>query len=734
MPRFFRFLSYTFLFLLALIGVFIAWCFVPPAKHSIEAADYPWKKGMTEAEIDAAAHQLLSQMTLDEKIGQLHGDPTMLQLAKDATRWFALGMGRNIGYAGLNERLGIPPLAASDGPRGLSMLGETTCFPVTMARGASWDRDLERRIGEAMGVESRAKGVNYNLGGCINLLRSPAWGRAQETYGEDPWLLGEMGSSWVRGVQHHNVMACVKHFALNSLENNRFKVNVAIDERSLHEVYLPHFKKCADAGAASFMSAYNQVNGVYCGHNPHLLTDILRNEWGFRGFVSSDWVFGIYAAEPAANAGMDIEMPRGFHYSKLAQAIREGRVAEKTMDKMVLRVLRTKLWYITRPDPQAYTSDMVASPEHRALALESAEKGMVLLKNEEKLLPLDPSKFKKVAVIGPLATADNLGDHGSSNVHPPVLVTFLEGIKAAMGPGVEVSYEPGVNAAKAAAAAAGADAVVLVAGYRYNDEGENLNPFRKPNAPIRWGTGGDRIFLRLREDDEVRIQTVTAANPRTALVLVGGSAIVMDAWQSQVPAILMAWYPGMEGGTALANILLGKTNPSGKLPFTIAHSEADYPWFSPMTDTITYGPYHGYTLLDKKGKEAAFPFGFGLSYTTFSYGIPAVSHSVLTSTDTLQVTIRVTNTGSRAGEEVVQLYIGFEHSPVERPKKLLRGFEKINLQAGETREVRFRLPAKELAYYDPGQKNWVVSPGQYAALVGSSSQNKDLQRTGFELK
>jgi len=730
----FRFLKYTFLLLAAVAIVFIAWCYIPPARQSIEAADYPWKKGMTAAEVDQTARELLSQMTLEEKIDQLHGDQAYPLFLKGIVRWFVLGQGRNIAYAGRNDRLHIPPLGAADGPRGVSLLGKTTCFPVTMARGASWDPALERRVGAAMGIESRVRGVNYNLGGCINLLRNPAWGRAQETYGEDPWLLGEMGAAWVRGVQQHNVMACVKHFALNSLENNRFKVNVTTDERTLREVYLPHFKKCVDAGAASFMSAYNQVNGEYCGHNRYLLTDILRQEWGFQGFVSSDWIYGIYAASPAANAGMDVEMPLPRHYSDLAQAVREGRVAEKTIDEMVLRVLRTKLWFITRPDPQAYTPDMVASPQHRALALESAEKSMVLLKNEAGFLPFQPAKLKKIAVIGPLATAENTGDHGSSAVKPPTLVTLLEGIQTAVGAGVEVIYEPGINAQKAAAAAGQADAVVLVAGYRYNDEGENLSPFRDANDPVKWGSGGDRIFLRLREDDEVRIQTISAVNPRTVVVVVGGSAIVMDSWQSQVPAILMAWYPGMEGGTALANILFGKVNPSGKLPFTIAHSEADYPWFSPMTDTITYGPYHGYTLLDKKGKTAAFPFGFGLSYTTFSYSKLTGAKPVLSPTDTLQVLVNVTNTGQSAGEEVVQLYIGFENSPVERPKKLLRGFEKIGLQAGETKVVRFQLPVRELAYYDPTQKKWVVAPGRYAALVGNSSRDEDLQRTPFEVR
>ncbi len=730
MRRFFKIALFS---LLAVVAAFAIWCFVPPATHSIAAADFPWKTGMTEAEVDSTARHLLAQMSLDEKIEQLHGEGNWLTLLKFAARWKMLGLGRSATYSGYNARLGIPPLAASDGPRGLG-IGTATCFPVTMARGATWNPVLERRVGAAMGIEARASGVNYHLGCCINLLRHPAWGRAQETYGEDPELLGTMGAAWVQGIQQHNVMACVKHFALNSSENNRFNVNVLVDERTLHEVYLPHFKKCVEAGAASVMSAYNQVNGAYCGHSRPLLTDVLRQDWGLKGFVSSDWVFGIHAAAPAANAGMDVEMPFGMHYGQLAAAVRSGQVSQATLDAMVLWVLRTKLWYITRPDPQAYAPDMVASAEHGALAREVAEQSMVLLKNEGNLLPLDLTKLKKLAIIGPLATADNMGDRGSSEVKPPAVVTLLDGIRAAIGSTVEIVYEPGVNSKKAAEAAAGADAVLLIVGYRHNDEGENLNPFRKPTNTPKWSEGGDRFFLRLREDDEVRIRAVSSANSRMAVVIFGGSAIVMDAWQAEVPSILMAWYPGMEGGTALANVLLGKVNPCGKLPFTIAHSEADYPQFDSMADTITYGPYHGYTLLDKKGRSAAFAFGFGLSYSTFRCDGPLLRRSTLDPADTLRLTANVINTGSRAGAEVVQLYIGFEkNGPVERPKKLLRGFEKIELQPGETRSVAFALPMRELAWYDPKTKSWKVEPGAYTALTGTSSREEDLQGVGFSL-
>jgi len=729
-----RFFKIAFLSLLTVALIFLAWCFVPPATQPVAAADFPWKTGMTGAEVDSTARHLLAQMSLEEKIEQLHGDGNWLTLLKFGMRWKVLGLGRNVAYSGYNARLGIPPLAAADGPRGLG-IGTATCFPVSMARGATWDPTLERRVASTMGIEARASGVNYSLGCCVNLLRHPAWGRAQETYGEDPWLLGAMGAAWVQGIQQHNVMACVKHFALNSLENNRFKVNVLADERTLHEVYFPHFKKCVDAGAASVMSAYNQVNGTYCGHSPALLSEVLRDQWDFRGFVSSDWVFGIHAAAPAAQAGMDVEMPFGKCYGTLAAAVRSGQVSEATIDEMVLRVLRTKLWHLTRPDPQTYSPDLVASAEHRTLAREVAEQSMVLLKNEGNLLPLNLTQVRKIAVIGPLATAENTGDRGSSYVKPPAVVTLLDGLRTAVGHAAEILYEPGVNSVKAATTAAGADVVVLIAGYRHDDEGENLNPWRKPTDLPKWGTGGDRAFLRLREDDEVRIRAVSAANPRTAVVVLGGSAIIMDAWQADVSSILMAWYPGMEGGTALANVLLGKVNPSGKLPFSIARSEADYPEFNPMADTITYGPYHGYTLLDKKGRSAAFPFGFGMSYSTFRCSAPLLRQPLLLPDDTLHLTVQVTNTGSRPGAEVVQLYIGFDpNGSVKRPMKLLRGFEKVWLRPSETHSVAFALPMRDLAWYDPQTHTWKVEQGAYTALAGNSSRAEDLQGVRFDVR
>ena len=332
---------------------------------------------LSPAEIDAQARALLAQMTLAEKIKQMSGDRSFL--------FGGIKMARAYNAepvpAGENHRLGIPGIRFTDGPRGVVMY-HSTCFPVAMARGASWDVELEARIGDAIGVEARAQGANYFGGVCINLLRHPAWGRAQETYGEDPHHLGEMGAALVRGVQRH-IMACIKHYACNSIERSRLKVNVKVDERALHEVYLPHFRRCVEAGAASVMSAYNRVNGEYCSHNQRLLTGILRDEWGFDGFVLSDFVFAVRDAKAAALAGLDVEMPFPRHYGRrLERLVRTGEVPEAVVDTAVLRILRQKLRFSRIGEPGRYTQDVVAGPAHRALAREAAEQSAVLLKND----------------------------------------------------------------------------------------------------------------------------------------------------------------------------------------------------------------------------------------------------------------------------------------------------------------------------------------------------------------
>lgn len=673
-----------------------------------EACEWPREGAEEERRIEA----LLAEMTLEEKVAQMSGSSGWLDLLIMPFRYnhrpFASGQ---------NERLGIEALRFTDGPRGVAV-GQSTCFPVPMARGATFDRDLEERIGAAIGRETRARGANVIASVCINVLRHPGWGRAQETYGEDPYHLGEMGVAAVRGVQRY-AMACIKHFACNSIEESRFKVSVQIDDRSLYEVYLPHFKKCVDAGAAMVMSAYNRINREYCGHHRRLLREILKNEWGFRGPVMSDFVFGIYDTEKGCLAGLDIEMPFTHRYGrKLVRAVRKGRVPEALIDDAVRRILRVKQRFAatetTNMDRDALTPFEV---EHVALAREAARKSFVLLKNDAKLLPLQRAALKKLAVIGPFADAKNIGDLGSSLVHPRYVVTPLAALRAKLGDGVEIVFDSGENLQRAARVAREADAVVLVVGLCAKQEGEYL--------PLL-GRGGDRTCLRLPSVQEALIECVAQANPKLAVAIEGGSAIAISPWKNRAAAILLAWYPGMEGGTALAEVLLGEVSPSGKLPFTLPRAEQKLVDFDPKAKVTQYGYYHGYRYFDREGMQPDFAFGFGLSYTQFAYSNLHLDDMRVGREGVLNVQVDVANCGDFVGEEVVQLYTGYPQSNQERFAKELKHFARIALVSGEKKTVSFSLRIADLANYDASTKAWTVVEGEYAIYVGGSSRKQDL--------
>ncbi len=657
-------------------------------------------------------------MSLDQKVRQMAGDQTLVRGGIPMLRQYNA---RPI-CAGTDPELGIPPIAFSDGPRGVVM-GTSTCFPVSIARGASWDPELEERIGEAIGIEARAQGANYFGGVCINLLRHPAWGRAQETYGEDPFHLGCMGVALLTGAQKH-IMACAKHYALNSIENTRMKVNVRVDERTLREIYLPHFKKCVDAGVASIMGAYNKVNGDQCCESAHLLRDILKGDWAFSGFVVSDFVYGVRIGQKAVNAGLDIEMPFRFRMTpkKMKKMVGRGLIPEALIDDAVLRILRQKLRFNRGDDPASYKLESVTSPKHILLAREAARKGIVLLKNTGPILPLNRAEVKKIAVIGKLATLPNIGDRGSSQVRPPYVVTPLEGIQRVAGGSVEVEYNRGTDPIQAIDLAKSADVVVVVAGFTQRDEGEHL-------AMV----GGDRSSLNLRPVDEELILSIACVNPKVIVVLEGGSAIIIEKWKDAVAAILMAWYPGMEGGHAIGDVLFGDANPCGKLPCSFPKSPDQLPFFDPATKDIEYGYYHGYRLMDKKKVLPAFPFGFGLSYTTYSYKNAHITPSIVSKNGQFQVSVDVTNTGSRPGEEIVQVYIEYPKTSIDRPIKDLKGFKKVALEPGETKTCTILVPISELAYFDISRKDWVIADSDYGALVGPSSREEDLLRSKFQV-
>lgn len=670
-------------------------------------------------EYDTRAREIVAQMTLEEKVYLMSGQTSVSEMRKSM-----LAQGEHYNWipypAGGNERLGVPKLLFCDGPRGVVCSeGKSTCFPVSMARGATFDPDLEERIGMAIGREVRAYGGNYFGGVCINIPYHPGWGRSQETYGEDPCHVGRMGAALARGVQSQNVIACVKHYAFNSMELSRFKVSVECTKRTEREVFLPHFKDVIDAGAASVMTSYNFYQGIKCGHHNYLINQVLKGEWGFDGFVISDFNHGVKATEEAANGGMDVEMAHTMYFGdRLVEAVRAGRVSEEVINEAALRIVRTLLAFTEAEDPQTYDESVLSCPEHIALALEAARKSITLLKNEGGMLPLDATAVTKIAVLGELADDMNIGDHGSSQVYPPYVVNILEGIKKQAGK-IEVVYESGEDLSKARKAAADADIVIVVAGCRHFDEGEYIS-FRAEEAYAE--NGGDRFSLRLRDNEVELIRAAGAENPNLAVVLIGGNAILIDEWEPVAKAILFAYYPGMEGGTALAEILFGVINPSGKLPFVIPYSESDLPEIDWNAEKQYYDYYHGYWKLDRENKTPLYPFGYGLSYTQYRYS----SLQVTCDGETLTATCDITNTGSMAGEEVVQMYVAFPGSQVERPVKMLRGFTRVAVAPGETRRAVIQCPVEKLKWYNPETGTWEPEHIDYTVLVGPDSHTDRL--------
>lgn len=678
--------------------------------------------GLSPDEIAARVDAILREATLEEKVAMMSGKGFFAQFAASGRRW-----GAEPYRAGSScERLGVPPLYFTDGPRGVAR-GESTCFPVLMARGASFDTDLERRIGEQMSLEIRAQGCTLSGAVCVNLLRHPAWGRAQETYGEDTHHLGEMGAAFAEGLQTHNVIATVKHFALNSIENARFKVDVLCDPRPLREIYLPHFKRILDAGCASVMSAYNKLNGEYCGQSRALLTDILRGDWGFDGFVHSDWVFGVRSVYGAA-AGLDIENPEPIVFGKkLVKAVEDGAVGIETIDTACRRILTTQYRFACAEDPlPAYPEDLVASPSARALALEAAEKSAVLLENDG-VLPLHQDRVRKLAVLGRLASLPNTGDFGSSRVRARHVITPLEGLTALLGDAAILTADES-DLALAAAVSAAADAVIVVVGTTADEEGEFIpgdialgqdasDSDREPADKQNRSRGGDRDDLGLPAAQVALIEAAAGAGKPVIVVIQSGSAILTESWRTRVSAILQTFYAGQEGGTALAKLLFGAISPSGKLPFTVAKDPAHYPFFDKDADSIRYDLWHGYAKFDREGLEPRYPFGHGLSYTRFTYRALKVRKAG----DHLQVSVAVTNAGHAAGDEVGFVFVAPPGKAVERHAKSLRAFGRLSLAPGETKTLRRTIPLADLGWWNEAAHAFVLEPGAHRILAGGSA-------------
>ncbi|MGY5885049.1 beta-glucosidase [Modestobacter lacusdianchii] len=668
------------------------------------------------ADVQAEARQLFDRLTPDERLGLLDGD---WEFWDGFLAMLTGGYNTEPIPHGAVARLGIPGTQFVDGPRGC-VSGNGTAFPVSMARGATWDPELEERVGEVIGREVRAVGGNFFGGVCINLLRHPAWGRAQETYGDDPFHLGEMGAALVRGTQRY-VMACAKHYALNSMENARFTVDVTIDEATLQDVYLPHFKRTVDEGVAAIMSAYNSVNGEWAGQNHHLLTEVLRDQWGWDGITVSDFIWGL--RDPAASlaAGLDLEEP--FRQQR-AQALTPDNVDAAAVERSGVRMIAAMLRSYAAREDGAFGPELMADDDARALAREVAARAMVLLRNEPvdgaPLLPLEPAAVSSIAVIGRLATEVNQGDHGSSDVRPPHSTTPLEGITAAF-PGARVVHVADDDPAAAGEAARQADVAIVVAGFTAEDEGEYVgsDTMNDPDLLALYpprpdgvratgdevvmtageGFGGDRDSLRLRPEQEEVIRATVAANPRTVVTMVAAGPVLTEAWRREVPAVLLQWYAGMEGGPALGDVLTGAAEPAGRLPFSVPTSEEHLPFFDRDATAITYDRWHGQRLLDRLGVEAAYPHGFGLSYTSFTIGDVTADGSTVTAT--------VTNTGDRDGRHVVQVY-GRTGTGGYAGERMLVGFRSVAVPAGQSVLVQVPVSLLALARWDDDRRERVL--------------------------
>jgi len=805
---------------------------------------------------------LLGQMTLQEKVSLLAGS--------DMWRMPAI------------KRLGIPALKMSDGPNGArgggSLTGgvKATCFPAGIVLASTWNTDLVERIGQALAQETKTKSACVLLAPTVNIQRSPLGGRNFECFSEDPYLTARMAVAYITGLQREGIGASVKHYVCNDEEFERFSISSEVRERALREIYLPPFQAAVrEAKTWTVMAAYNLVNGIAASEHPYLLTDILRNEWGFDGVVVSDWFFSVKSTAASVNAGLDLEMPgppmwRG---EKLLQAVEHGEVKEATIDASVRRLLQLMVKAGIFEHPEEAPEQAIDRPEHRALIREAAAEGIVLLKNEQRVLPLQSDHLTSIAVIGPNAKVAQIMGGGSAQVNAHYAVTPFDGIVARAGKRISVRYELGCTNHKLLplldtsllragtqgvehgytveyfngddlvgtpvgqetkttsefqwfnnpeALPAGVDSekfsaritarftpqesgphtfalvsaglsrlfidgqevidnwtkqvpgdtyfgggsteveavVALEAGREYRFRLEYARAGSVLISAVRLGClppipadameraaalaatsdvaivcagssgeweseGGDKQDITLPGQQNALIERIAAANPRTIVVLNTGSPFAMP-WIDKVAGVLEAWFPGQECGNAIADVLFGDTNPSGKLPQTFPVRVEDNPAylnFPGENGKVYYGEglFVGYRYYDKKKITPLFPFGFGLSYTTFSYGPLSLNAQEIG--DTLQVSVDITNTGQRVGKEVVQLYVRDEQSRLQRPEKELKAFTKVQLEPGERKTVALSITRDALAYYDDLAREWVAEAGTFEVLVGASSQD-----------
>jgi beta-glucosidase len=645
----------------------------------------------------------------------------------------ALTSGSDFWHTDSADRLGVPRVMVTDGPHGLRKqateadhLGlndsvPATCFPPAAALGSSWDADLLHRVGAALGRETRANDVAVLLGPGINMKRSPLCGRNFEYLAEDPALAGRLGVALVSGVQSQGVGTSLKHYAANNQEADRMRVSAEVDERTLREIYLPAFERVVkEAQPWTVMCSYNKINGTYASQNHWLLTEVLRDEWGFEGLVVSDWG-AVFDRVAALAAGLDLEMPAsdGRTDAELVAAVRDGSLDEAVLDVAVRRVLGM----IARALPALAEPGTLDHPAHHELAREAAAAGSVLLKNDG-LLPLTGDDATRAVVIGEFARTPRYQGAGSSQVNPTRLDDALTALRTATGTelpfaaGFSVAGVPGSQdadddalLAEAVAAAQDAGTVLLFLGLPAPDESE----------------GYDRTHLGLPANQLAVLRAVAAVNPRVAVVLANGSAVTVE-WQDDAAAVLECWLGGQAGGSAVADLLLGVRNPSGRLAETIPHRIEDTPAFGNFPGEggqVRYGEgiLIGYRWYDTRAIDVAYPFGHGLSYTSFGYDGLAAEVSGTGADSAVRVAVTVTNTGERAGAEVVQVYVGDPEAAVLRPVRELKGFAKVELAPGESRLVEIELDARDLSYWHPVLRRWVVGGGRTVIEVGASSRD-----------
>ena len=800
----------------------------------------------SKTDVEKRVDSILSQMTQEEKITIIGGV--------------------NDFYTRPIPRLGIPALRMSDGPMGVHDYGLTTAYPAGIALAASWDVDLARRVGNAMGKDARARGVHFILAPGMNIYRAPMNARNFEYFGEDPFLAGRIAVSVIKGIQGQRVIATAKHFAGNNSEFARTTLSSDIDERTLREIYLPAFEASVKEGnVGAVMDAYNLVNGIYMTENNHLNNEILKKEWGFDGILMSDWG-ATHDGNAAANGGLDLEMPSPsfMNTDALLPALRDGRVSVTTLDDKVRRILRKAIEFGFFDNSQADSNIPLLSQEGRQVALEEARGSMVLLKNSRNMLPLNDSKLKTLAVIGPDAYPVVISGGGSAETKPFNAVSYLEGISNRLGTKAKVLYavdtppldevfensefvtapggESGLKGEyfsnqelKGAPALVRTDQHVhfdwgegsfapdqpvdhfsirwtgyfvpkttgdykfftsaddgvrlyvgdqlaiddwlphsqtmdtsvrhLDAGHAYKirleyfeDVGSAIVGFGATRAeayigretralaakadavlicvgfdPKTEGEGFDRTFQLPGGQDEL-IRQISAVNKNTIVVLTAGGNVDMTQWIDNVPAVLHAWYPGQEGGTALAQIVFGDYSPSGKLPASFERRPQDNPTFHSYypekgEKRVQYseGVFLGYRHFDRSETKPLFAFGYGLSYTTFDYSKLEVTPPTGNLSEPVSVSFDVKNTGNRAAAEVAELYVGESYASVPRPVKELKAFAKLNLKPGETKRVTLALDRRAFSFYDVKKKDWSAEPGDFTILVGSSSDNIQLR-------